>query len=421
MPPKLLFISHVLPFPGAAGQELRVRYLVRAAAAKFTVDFLTCAPRNQMDQVRQKLSQEPCQPIVLPTCHGGNPLQTTAQTLAATGFMLRTGLKRSNYRIGRMDLAPARIAAAVTPHVYDGVIYEYFHAVDSVALFRSAGVPAILDMHNVLWKSREQRLNERAAWPAWLKRISLARYRRREESAWAQFDALIAINRTEHDLVQARLRPVQKLFYAPMGTDLSNGSDCWSPATPPRLAYYGGLASAHNAAAALRCHQRIMPAIWQRFPDAELWLVGSNPTDRLRSLTSDPRVKVTGFVDNVQDVLKTMSLVLCPWSGTYGFRSRIVEAMALGVPVVASPAAADGMELEPERGILFGATDAELAHQSLRLLAEPAFALTQSRSARQTVERLYSLESTYGRLFNELSDWLRPRQRAVPQPLTTDH
>jgi len=406
MPPKLLFISHVLPFPGAAGQELRVRYMLRSAATRFAVDFLTCAPTDQMEPVREKLRQEPCQPIVLPSRLGRTAAQTAAQRLAAAAFMLRTGLKHSNYRIGQMDLAPARIAAAVQPGAYDAVIYEYFHAVDSVRLFKPLGVPVILDMHNVLWRSLEQRLAQRPGIARVLNHFRLNRYRRREEAAWAQFDALIAINRSEQDWVQARLGPTQKLFYAPMGTDLSIWSAGWRPVTPPRLAFYGGLASAHNAAAALRCHHSIMPAIWQRFPDAQLWLVGSHPNDRLRRLAGDPRVRVTGFVGEVQDVLTTMSLVLCPWSGTYGFRSRLVEAMALGVPVVASPAAADGMELEHERGILFGETDAELAHQSLRLLTQPAFAQAQSRSARQTIERLYSLANTYGRLFQELSQWL---------------
>lgn len=280
-------------------------------------------------------------------------------------------------------------------------------------------MPVILDMHNVLWKAREERLTGKSAWPAWFRRASLNRYRRGEESAWDQFDALLAINRSEHDLIRARLQSAQKLFYAPMGTDLVRWPACWQPAKPQRLAYYGGLASAHNEAAALRCHEQIMALIWKRFPDAELWLVGSNPTERLRCLTTDPRVKVTGFVDKVQEILKTMSLVLCPWSGTYGFRSRIVEVMALAVPVVASPAAVDGMELESGRGIILADSDQKMAENALRLLSLPNELAAQSQLARSEMERLYSLENTYGRLMTELREWLEQR-RAAPRPLTSD-
>lgn len=387
-----------------------MRYTIEAAVRKFDVDFLTFAPSAQSKEVGKQLAAFGCRPVILESCLPRSGLKRLARSLASGLFVLRTGLKSSNYAIGKVELSPARIRSAIDPGDYAAVLYEYFHAVDSVPVFQSAGVPAILDMHNVLWKSSEQRLSERTAWPAWFKRASLGRYRRREESSWDQFDALVSINRSEYDLVQARLRPTQKLFYAPMGTDLSRWPACWQPANPPRLAYYGGLGSRHNEAAALRCHDHIMPQIWKRFPDAELWLVGSNPSERLRSLTSDPRVKVTGFVEKVQDVLCTMSVVLCPWSGTYGFRSRIVEVMALGVPVVATPAAVDGMELESGRGIILADSDNALAEKALELLSAPNQLAAQSRLARSEMERLYSLDNTYGRLMTELRDWLAERR-----------
>jgi glycosyltransferase involved in cell wall biosynthesis len=144
--------------------------------------------------------------------------------------------------------------------------------------------------------------------------------------------------------------------------------------------------------------------------------VGSNPSERLRRLTSDSRVKVTGFVEKVQDVLCTMSLVLCPWSGTYGFRSRIVEVMALGVPMVSTPEAVDGMELESGRGIILANSDDALVERALELLLAPNQLAAQSRLARSEMERLYSLENTYGRLMTELRDWLVERKNRSPMP-----
>lgn len=408
--PRLLIISHVLPFPGTAGQQLRVRYMVEAAASRFNVNFLTCAPREKKQEVHERLSSFDCHPIILESRLNGSGVGVLPYRLAAGLFVLRTGLKSSNYSIGKIELSPARIREAVSPGDYDIVLYEYFHAVDSVALFQAVGVPAVLDAHNVLWKSLEQHLPRQQFWPEAFRKARLARYRRQEERSWRRFDAVIAINRAEHRLIQPSLHPSQKLFYAPMGTDLSRWPYAWQPATPARVAYYGGLGSPHNQAAALRCHKHIMPAIWQRFPEAELWLVGSNPSDRLRTLTADPRVKVTGFVDRAQDVLSAMSLVLCPWSGTYGFRSRIVEVMALGVPVVATPEAVDGMELESGHGLLLADADEALAQQALELLSNPGRLKEQSRLARSEMERLYSLENTYGRLMNELHEWLEARK-----------
>jgi glycosyltransferase involved in cell wall biosynthesis len=105
-----------------------------------------------------------------------------------------------------------------------------------------------------------------------------------------------------------------------------------------------------------------------------------------------------------------MSAVICPWSGTYGFRSRLIEVMALGVPVVASPDAVFGMELEEGSGLFLGANGNELAGHVLRLLENPAFAGEQSRLAREQVNRLFSYDNTYIALMDELSLWLRKRK-----------
>ena len=118
---------------------------------------------------------------------------------------------------------------------------------------------------------------------------------------------------------------------------------------------------------------------------------------------------VTGFVDDVQSVLRSMTAVVCPWEGTWGFRSRLIETMALGVPAVVTPDAVHGMELEHGGGVLHGRTDAELAAHVLQLLSETDFQKEQSRRARERVEQLFSLEKTYGRLITDLADWLRSR------------
>lgn len=145
-----------------------------------------------------------------------------------------------------------------------------------------------------------------------------------------------------------------------------------------------------------------MPRVWQKQPETEFWIVGSNPPSAIQKLTQDRRVTVTGFVKHPQDVLRMMTAVLCPWSGTYGFRSRVVEVMALGVPIIATPEAVAGMELEDDKGILLAETDERLAHHALTLLRDICWAREQSVLARQQVETKYSFAATYDRLAQEL-------------------
>lgn len=153
-----------------------------------------------------------------------------------------------------------------------------------------------------------------------------------------------------------------------------------------------------------------MPLVWKQFTSAELWLIGSNPPDRIRQLTANPRVKVTGFVENISECFRSISLMQCPWSGTYGFRSRVVEAMSAGVPVIATPEAVAGMDLEPGKGIFFESDDKGFANRAIQLLANPALLEEASRLARSEMERLYSLDNTYRRFMRELQDWLGERK-----------
>jgi polysaccharide biosynthesis protein PslH len=315
---------------------------------------------------------------------------------------LCTGLKRSNYLIADVEFTAKRVAAAVQYRRFDCALFEYWHAVACTSALREKPIPVILDMHDILWQSYDRQLGK---WPCglhWLKQRMVKRYRSREEQAWKAFDGIIAINSEEARYVRTVIPESVALFNTPMGTDLQKWPYSWEPATPPRIAYYGGLGSRHNQFDALRCYEGIMPHIWGEFPEAELWLVGSNPPGFIQSLAKHDRVKVTGYIENVQDILKTMSVVICPWSGTYGFRSRLIEVMALGVPVVATPEAVFGMDLQAEEGLWLAETDQGLAALSGRLLASQELAIRQSKMARAQVETKFSFEATYGQLADNL-------------------
>jgi glycosyltransferase involved in cell wall biosynthesis len=406
---KLLVLSHVLPFPGHAGQEQRVLYTLLAARDVFDVTFVTTCTPPEADAMRARLLELCDDVVLLPSRCRRNRLARAWHATAGSIYATVRGLKRSNYSIGRVEFEGARLAPVLEAIDADCALFEYWHAAESIPVFRQRGIPCVLDMHDVLWKSFERDLTVRSGLSAAWKRWAVAQYERHERRAWDQFDGIVAINRMEEKLVKASVADHLRIFHAPMGTDI----DLWpyspAPARPPRVAYYGGLGNPHNQKSALECVTDVMPAIWQSRPDTELWLVGSNPPESLQRLSADPRIKVTGYVAEVQKVLRTMTAVLCPWVGTFGFRSRLVEVMALGVPVVSSPEAVSGMELRHGRGMLWGSNPGELAEHALTLIEDPAFAREQGRIARREIERLLSLERTYGKWMRELDEWLRSR------------
>lgn len=408
--PRLLVLSHVLPFPGASGQQQRVANTLRALRERFHVTFVTTSAPQQQAEMSQKLTGFCDQPRLLDSLYDRGPLSRAWNQGASQVYAWRTGLKRSNYQIGQVEFAPTRLASLLESNAFDLALFEYWHAAGSVPAFRQYGIPCVLDMHDILWQTHNRQLESQKYLPAGLREHWRERYQQSEEQAWRTFDGIIAINHEELEYVRRQVPPTTKLFHAAMGVDQTQWPYCWTPATPLRLAYYGGLGNPHNQTDALICAQVLMPTIWQQFPEAELWLVGSNPPERLRALTTDARIKVTGFLEQAQPVLSTMTAVLCPFSGTFGFRSRLIEVMSLGVPVVVSPDAVYGMEMEIGQGVLLGQNHDELAAHALHLLQDSQFAAGQSRAARQQVEEKFSLDATYGALSRQLYEWLCNRQ-----------
>lgn len=412
MKPRLLVISHVLPFPRSSGQQQRVYYKLKALRDYFTIIFLTSVAQESKQETREKLLELCDEVILLDAVYGKMAVARFIHRIIGDAYSICTGLKLSNYVMDFLEFTPQRLAAVLEQAAPEVVLYEYWHAQRSLALFQERGIPTILDMHNILWQSRARQMNGSRA-PEWWKRYAVQSYRRREEAAWKRYDALITINAGEHAYVKDRSTDGQRLLYVPMGTDLKVWPYSWQPTQPPRLAYYGGLGSEHNQQDALSCYTRVMPEVWKEIPDTELWIVGSNPPPILKALRArDKRVHVTGFVENIAEVLSTMSLVLCPWTGTYGFRSRLVEVMALGVPVITTQDAVRGMGFVNDEGI-FVEDIQRFASRAMQLLLDGNELRRQSRMSRIQVEQQYGYDVTYRRFAKELLSFVERKRLAA--------
>lgn len=394
-----------MPLPRNSGQKQRIFHTLRAAREQFHLTFITVAAPEAVDETRRTLLTVCDDAIVLPSRYSSSKAVKVKHRLRGALRSLRTGLLFSNYLIGDVELSPERMRDVLAKHQFDIALFEYWHAHRATEVFRKAGVPCVLDMHDVLWMARTQRLNENTRLPAWVRNRAIRKYRTSEESAWQRFDALIAINQAELELVKATV-PHHQVFYCPMGVDISQWSYSWEPVpSAPRIAYYGDLGSAYNQEAALRTFSDVMPRVWATNPSAELWLVGRNPPESLRALTADPRIKVPGYIEDVRSTLRTMTAVVCPWRGRYGFRSRLIEVMALGVPVVSSVDGVHGMGLQHGRGLFLGDTTEELAAHVVSLVTNPELASAQSRAARDVVVEAFDMDKTYRRLMSELGEW----------------
>jgi glycosyltransferase involved in cell wall biosynthesis len=407
--PCLLVVSQVLPFPRRAGQNLRVYYTLLAAKEFFHITFLTIEPVwSNAAEIKKELQGLADETIVMPSIYNGTKAWKYLFKKAGDVYKLFTGLKFSNFQNGLFDFAPKKIAKAIGNRQFDAVLYEYWHAYRSAELFKAQGIPVMLDTHNVLWQTYLKQFDPKL--PAWYRDMQIAMYKKRELEAWTYFDAILAINKEELAYIKTEVPDRVKLFYMSMGIDLGKWPYVFDPATPPRLGYYGSYASKHNEDSALYCAQQVMPLIWKHRPDTELYIIGNSPRQVLLDLQQDKRIKVTGFVEDVKETIRHLSAVFCPWEGTYGFRSRLIEIMAVGVPIIVSPDAVYGMEMDLGEGLYFADNEQEFADHALELLNDPHTLQDQSRRARTEAETKFSYENTYVKGVKEIAEWVKSRR-----------
>lgn len=211
-------------------------------------------------------------------------------------------------------------------------------------------------------------------------------------------DVSLLVSNEEAALFRARLLPQDRLECA-VGT-LRNGIDsslfdparCEPAATMaecpgPRLIFTGQMDYAPNVAAARRVIEHLLPAIRQTFPAATFHVVGRNPPDALRSLHGTAGTFVWGAVDDMPSYLAAADLALVPLELARGVQNKVLEAMAMRLPVVLTAEAATGIGGSDGQHYLVGHDDAELVAKVCALLGD-----AQRRSAIGAAARHYVVD-----------------------------
>jgi glycosyltransferase involved in cell wall biosynthesis len=167
-----------------------------------------------------------------------------------------------------------------------------------------------------------------------------------------------------------------------------------------------------NVTAALHFVRRIFPLIRAARPDARLCIVGSDPPRAIRALGSDPAISVTGYVPDLREALGRATVAVCPVTVKVGIQNKVLEAMAMGVPVVSTREGVEGLETEPGRDLLVADSPAGFAEHVCRLLADPGLRARLGSAGRRYVEAQHRWDVAASRLEDLYSEAISSRRHA---------
>lgn len=387
----LIFISHRIPYPPTKGEKIRGYNLLRHFAKSYRV-YLGCLIDDPADWAH--------------VAH----LRTICAEVAAVGInsTLQKIKALTRLRPGR----PLMLSYYFHPMLKQWVDDTLARVpMDIIYIFSAAMAPyalepdrpgRILDMQDID-SEKWAFYAENSRWPIrliWSREArTLLAYERRAASAC---DATLFVTEQETRRF-AELAPesAARLAWIEMGVDLDRLSPTLAFPTPyadpgPHLVFTGNMDYWPNADAVRWFAAEVLPILQQHRPSLRFHIVGANPGRSVVRLAAQQGVHVTGWVPDVRPYLAHAAVSVSPLRMARGVQNKVLEALAMGRPVVASPQAFEGVRAKPGRDLLV----AEGVHATVQAIEEILDGQHPDLGAagRQTMEQGYSWSATLARL-----------------------
>jgi glycosyltransferase involved in cell wall biosynthesis len=156
---------------------------------------------------------------------------------------------------------------------------------------------------------------------------------------------------------------------------------------------------------------RTLPLLREKRPEIKLAIVGADPSPAVRKLGELPGVTVTGSVPDVRPYLRRSALTVAPLNIARGTQNKILEAMAAGVPVVASRVAAGGVDAVGGEHFLVASNPEEYRDAILRILGAPDERRRLAQAGRARMLSHHAWPSSMRRLDDIIERCMRRRSQ----------
>lgn len=376
---RILFTCHRLPFPPNRGGKIRPFHMIEHLGKRHSVVVASLAHNEAELREGEPLSGY-CEEVI------AEILPNRTRWLQAIAALPSSRPSSLAYFWSR-HLAE-RIRAAANRRAFDLIMVHCAFAAQYVR-----GLPAplrILDYGDVdsrKWHDYAQATAIPKSFGYGLESWKLQRY---ETQLAAEFDVCTATTKGELEEVR-KLNPSVPSEVIPNGVDLSYFQPRERiPEGSSVLVFLGRMDYFPNIDGALHFARNIFPLIRRSVPQAQFRIVGSNPSRAIRDLAKLPGISVTGHVPDVRPYLMDASVAVAPLRIARGTQNKILQFLAMGVPVVTSPEAAKGVGAEPGRDFLVADSDEHFAEQVLRLLRDPSLQRTLGAAGQKPLATAHS-------------------------------
>lgn len=354
----ILFHANRFPYPPFRGDKLKIYNLCLHLSKKHELHLITFLEDETDEQYLPELYKI-FKKIHLVSLPKGKAYINTVKTIF-NGLPLQVGYFY-------MQAMQNKIDEVCSTNHFDAVHIQHIRLAPYWNNRRH--IPRILDLpdaFSLYWERRKANAS------GLKKLINLIEYKRlfKYEQILNDFELALVCSKEDQRYLQAK-QGLKNVHILPNGVDTDTFKiEPHDYGIVNQILFTGNMDYAPNIDAVLYFVQDIFPLILQQCPNVMFTIAGQRPVPKILALDNGNNIKVTGFIPNIADVYKDATIVVAPLRIGAGTQNKVLEAMAMGVPVVSRNIGFEGLNITQGQGVFLQLSTEAFAQQCIELLED---------------------------------------------------
>lgn len=355
---KILFLANRTPYPPFRGDKLKIYNLAKRLKGRHELHLLTFAQTGEDLTYKEELEK------IFTKVHFVYLPKWKSALSCVQAIWKKTPLQVLYFQSASMR---RRLQDVLLRDKFDVVHVQHLRM--APYLSDNNTLPRILDMpdaFSLYWQRRLKAVSNPV-----VKLFTTIEYRRllRYEQVMMEYDLSLVCSAEDKEYLETEQR-ITNLKLLPNGVDLDTfKAENHDYSHNHTLLFTGNMDYAPNVDAVQYFVQDIFPLVLKKFPETQFIIAGQRPVSKVLQLASD-NVKITGFIPDLSVVYNEASVVVAPLRFGAGTQNKVLEAMAMGVPVVCSDIGFKGLGIVSGEGAIMQTNPSAFADSVIELLSD---------------------------------------------------
>ncbi|NMC36059.1 glycosyltransferase [Candidatus Beckwithbacteria bacterium] len=393
---KILMLTPYLPYPLLSGGQIRTYNLLKNLKDHHEITLFSLIKDDGERQYLPQLKKF-CKKVVLlkRTKNPWSPRNILLAGLTAYPFLVTRNMPIRASHIIEQELKNDQ---------YDLIHAETFYMMPNIPKTKT---PILLVEQTIEYLGYQSYAHNVKFWPIKpLLSIDIAKIKRWETYFWQQASKLVTMSADDKVFIQKEVGKKLNIAVVANGVDMEffNSVKKLNPQQPTVL-FVGTFKWLPNADAVEFLVEQIWPKIIAKIPGAKLHIVGFSPSKKILAYGQQDSITVSGGIEDIRDAYRQAHVLLAPVRSGKGTRYKVLEAMAMGLPVVGTSLSVEGLDVRPGQDALVAETAEGLATKTIKILQDKKLQNKLAQNGKRLVSSRYDwtvISRELDRIYQEL-------------------